>query len=265
MPVFAIVLENSFLDMKAASKGEDSIFENKNVDKYEQFKCFVKDKIVKFVANTDQIKNTINGKLSDIIFDSDYDLSVWIKNDRKIRCIDGEKIKNNYSVSYIKMREEIDKMLDPLHNMFMDVKSLNIVTASGVNLLEGKADKIINLLERNVEIKIIALKAGTQAYKEHFTYKLNSLQILKDSSEKTWETWAILCDKYDKLFLKNTNICLPYNILYVEKNHKEDSFIKIDLYSINAIPRERPCLYIKSSDKMFNYFVEQFREIWECN
>lgn len=263
MPVFAIVLDESFLYTKAAS-GKDEIFEKDNIDKYNLFKKSVESKIVKYVENIYQIPNVISVQLQEIILDDDYDVLGWVRSNKiKSMYNEEEKDDNNYSVSYVKTREEIDKSVNPLQNMFVNVRSLNIVTVSGVNLLQGESDKIINLLKENINIKIVVLKAGTKAYKDHFTYKLDSLQILKDSSEKTWESWMALCNKYDTLFLKYTDICIPFNILYVEKENKEESFIKVDIYSINAIARERPCLYIKPTDKMFDYFVEQFRLIWE--
>ena len=192
----------------------------------------------------------------------------WIRNDKNMFKYDNEyqnkeTIKDHYSVSYVKKRKDIDRKLNPLENMFINVCSLNIATVSGINLLDVHSKKILNLLNKKVGIKMVVLKAGTEAFKEHFSNKLDSLEHLKKGSETTWESWMEICDRYDNFKLKYTDICLPYNILYVEKNNKEDSFIKVDLYSINAEPNDRPCLYIKSTDEMFSYFVEQFRLIWE--
>ena len=80
MPVFAIVLEESFLYTKAASKGKDAIFEKDNIDKYNTFKNYVETKIVKFVANIDQIPGKIHSQLNDIINDSDYHLVGWVRS-----------------------------------------------------------------------------------------------------------------------------------------------------------------------------------------
>lgn len=79
MPVFAIVLDDSFLFTKAASKGKDTIFERDNIDKYDNFKKFVKTKVVKFSKNIDQISAIIHSHLSVIINDPEYNLVGWVR------------------------------------------------------------------------------------------------------------------------------------------------------------------------------------------
>lgn len=83
MPVFAVVLEDSFLFTKAASKGKNAIFEKDNIDKYENFKSFVKNNIVKFTNNVDQISTIIHGQLNNMMDDCEYNLCGWIRNDEK--------------------------------------------------------------------------------------------------------------------------------------------------------------------------------------
>lgn len=80
MPVFAIVLDDSFLFTKAASKGKDSVFEKDNNDKYIIFKNFVQSNIVKFVSNIDQISSNIHSQLNHILSDTDYNLIGWIRS-----------------------------------------------------------------------------------------------------------------------------------------------------------------------------------------
>ena len=80
MPVFAVVLEDSFLHIKAASKDKNTIFENDNINKYNTFKDFVKTKIVKFSNNIDQISSAIHSHLNHIISDSEYHLIGWVRN-----------------------------------------------------------------------------------------------------------------------------------------------------------------------------------------
>ena len=81
MPVFAIVLEDSFLFTKAASMGKDNIFEKDNTGKYDTFKNFVKNQIVKFINNVDQISGKIHAQLNDLLNDTDYNLIGWIRAD----------------------------------------------------------------------------------------------------------------------------------------------------------------------------------------
>lgn len=81
IPVFAIVLDESFLFSKAASIGKDAIFEKDNSNKYNDFKEFVQKQIVKFINNIDQIPGNIHSQLNDLLNDTDYNLIGWIRAD----------------------------------------------------------------------------------------------------------------------------------------------------------------------------------------
>lgn len=81
MPVFAIVLEDSFLSSKATSCGENSIFEIGNKYKYNSFKDTIESNIVKYVSNIDQISSVIHAQLNNIYNDPNYSLAGWIKGD----------------------------------------------------------------------------------------------------------------------------------------------------------------------------------------
>jgi len=80
MPVFAILLTDSFLFTKAATKGRDAIFEKDNIGKYDAFKEFVKTKIVKFPDNKDQISSNVHSQLNNLINDDEYTLTGWTRN-----------------------------------------------------------------------------------------------------------------------------------------------------------------------------------------
>lgn len=79
MPVFAIVLNDSFLFTKAATKGKDAIFEKDNIDKYESFKAFVMSKIIKQIDNIESIKTIVHSTINNIQNDDEYNLTGWIK------------------------------------------------------------------------------------------------------------------------------------------------------------------------------------------
>lgn len=80
MPVFAIVLEDTYLFAKAACMGRNTIFENDNVDKYNIFKEEVKSNVVLFVKNIEEIATKIHSQLNDILNDPDYSLTGWVRN-----------------------------------------------------------------------------------------------------------------------------------------------------------------------------------------
>lgn len=79
MPVFAIILENSFLFTKAALCGKDAIFEKDNIKKHKEFMSFVKANIVKFAINTENIKTIIHSHLNSIVNDKSYNLIGWVR------------------------------------------------------------------------------------------------------------------------------------------------------------------------------------------
>lgn len=89
MPVFAIVLDDSYLHIKAASDATGTIFEKENVDKYRNFKALVMSKIIKKVNNIDSIAAIVYSTINDIQRDEDFTLVGWVKgttinNDQKI-------------------------------------------------------------------------------------------------------------------------------------------------------------------------------------
>lgn len=81
MPVFAIVLDDNFLLKKSKYKDKYPIYEKDNINKYNNFKNFVKINIVKFAENNDQICTIIHAQLNSIITDSNYLLIGWIRCD----------------------------------------------------------------------------------------------------------------------------------------------------------------------------------------
>lgn len=80
MPVFAIVLEESFIHLKSASNDKLDFFEVNNIEKYENFKSLVTSNIVKFANNLDKISFYIHSHLNNILNDEDYHLIGWIRD-----------------------------------------------------------------------------------------------------------------------------------------------------------------------------------------
>lgn len=101
MPVFAIVLAESFLCTKAASHDKNTIFEKENIEKNNAFKELVKSTIVKFVNNINQIPTVIHAQLNDIFNDSEYSLIGWV---RANQCLENES--KDYSF------EQLTRLLD---------------------------------------------------------------------------------------------------------------------------------------------------------
>ncbi|MED4676791.1 DUF4062 domain-containing protein [Bacillus nitratireducens] len=77
MPVFATVLSEPWLYNKAAQAGADNVFEQREQDKYKQFKEFVHTKVIRRVEDLKDIKLSIHTTLSE--FKDLYTFSGWVK------------------------------------------------------------------------------------------------------------------------------------------------------------------------------------------
>lgn len=130
MPVFAIILDDSFLFTKAASSGKDSIFEKNNVDKYITFKKYVETNIVKFPNNIYQISTIIHSQLDEIIFDPEYKLIGWTKNNNpETLCENNLNYNNMFPLkNAITILDNIRKYLNIIHKISSeDLKQLYIL------------------------------------------------------------------------------------------------------------------------------------------
>ena len=115
MPIFTIILSDSFLFRKAADDGKNAVFEQNNIEKYNEFKNIVKEKIVKFVDNIDQILHTISLQMDEIINDEEYNLGGWIKNDLDIM----------YEELYDSFNMLDNRQIDSLYNKILTIKLID--------------------------------------------------------------------------------------------------------------------------------------------
>lgn len=93
MPVFALVLEDKFLEEKNINS-ETEVFEKDNVEKYNEFKEFVKKKIVKFISDIKDIQIEIQDNIRDI--EMNRNLEGWVKGDNTENYID--TLKENFTL-----------------------------------------------------------------------------------------------------------------------------------------------------------------------
>lgn len=153
MPVFAIVLEESFLFTKAAIYGKEVIFEKDNTEKYESFKKYVTAKIVKSITNTIQISPIIHSQLDAVINDEDYHLIGWKKA-------------NNIFCDYTDMNEAFlyqsnQKIIESILNQKFPLADKNSISSFAFTFSDGlKANfngfhYILNTSERHIQLAFI--------------------------------------------------------------------------------------------------------------
>ncbi len=78
IPIFAVVLSESFLTSKITCLGLSNTMEQYAHDKYQAFKSLVMSKIIREVDDCKDIKITIHSTLNEFIHD--YDLTGWVRN-----------------------------------------------------------------------------------------------------------------------------------------------------------------------------------------
>jgi len=200
MPVFAIVLNDSFLHLKAASKNANNIFEKANLEKYANFKNYVEHKIVKFVDNTDQISSVIHSQLNMILNDKDYNLIGWIRGQNiNYTILPHNSVKANTEMSFG------EYTFFELVNIFLE-NYLYKYTISPLKIL-NPLDSIFTIQDIN-NPKYIALNIFIKYYNQ-FCSGI-SQTILPDNSW-LYNTVCPFFEKY-KLLEKNKNHSSIYQI-----------------------------------------------------
>jgi len=83
-PLFALIINDEFLEEKAKSKSTKEVFEMENRDKYSKFKKVVESRVCKWVRNLTEIKLETTDALNDILDNRRYNLQGWIRKEAKL-------------------------------------------------------------------------------------------------------------------------------------------------------------------------------------
>lgn len=110
IPVFAVVLSDSFLTTKINQLGLSDVTEQKAPDKYQTFKSIVMSKIIREVDDCKDIKIAIHSTLNE--FYNNYNLGGWIRiNDVSLLKNDDYQKKYNNLLSLYKKELNINTEL----------------------------------------------------------------------------------------------------------------------------------------------------------
>lgn len=113
IPVFAVVLSQSFLTNKINSLGLDKVMEQKAPDKYQTFKSLVMSKIIREVDDCKDIKITIHSTLNEFI--NEYDLIGWVRNNNENDTIQLLKDNNTLIKENNSLTKQIQKLQEQLN------------------------------------------------------------------------------------------------------------------------------------------------------
>lgn len=171
MPVFAIVLEDSFLYSKASSVSKNDILEKDNIEKYNLFKSFVvNENVVKFVSNIDKIGSAILSHLYSILSDPEFNLIGWIRGN----ALEAVNFEDLFKVFQKTILFELDNIpINANDYLLMNISQLTIGVSktfcpndyyyySNYFLNNGLLEQDIN--EDNGEEIIRLSKTGTKYY-----------------------------------------------------------------------------------------------------
>ncbi len=194
MPVFAIVLDDSFLLKKASDSSKDSVFEKDNITKYDSFKNNVKTKIVKYIKNIEQISSIIHSHLIEIINNPDNTLHGWIRDttNTNITSIDfgsssischifGDAIKRLHTSAFVIMPFS-EKWSDETYDIIKEVcHNLNINLNRADEILGSQSiyeDIITNIIKSDIIIADITIKNANVFYELGYAHALKKHVIL---------------------------------------------------------------------------------------
>jgi len=112
IPVFAVVLSESFLTTKINLLGLSDVTEQKAPDKYQSFKSLVMSKLIRMVDDCKDIKITIHSTLND--FMNEYDLIGWVRNSNENDTIQLLKDNNVLLKENNSLNKQIQKLQEQL-------------------------------------------------------------------------------------------------------------------------------------------------------
>lgn len=184
IPVFAVVLDESFLYEKAAKK-QYEVFETDNKDKYIEFKKFVMTKIVKVVEDCKDIQIAIKDSISEL--ENDYPLCGWVRASEVEDSTEIIKENNKLLKENEKLKSQLQKVKDEDKIGKFDYEELKkvlkkkVLNISGV-YFEDKKDLETNYLEFFVKYKNIFVIGITNApkagiFQKHIFNKISPFLI----------------------------------------------------------------------------------------
>ena len=151
MPIFAIVLHDSFLYSKAASVGKDSIFEKKNRTKYNHFKKLVETNMVKYVTTIASISSIVYSHLYHIQTELKDTLCGWVKYSE-------DKLNFDNQISYTALVKSHNNLMNEYENISRDYHKLSEEYKKQMNeLINIKKEKSLlynQLLEKYIDNQV---------------------------------------------------------------------------------------------------------------
>ena len=176
IPVFAVVLSNSFLTNKINILGLENVMETST--QYQDFKSFVMSKIIREVDDCKDIKIAIHSTLNEFV--NEYDLSGWIRNTSENDTL--HLLKDNNAL--IKENNRLNQQIQKLQEQLNSKKREQLGNYSFDELVEILKKKIFvipaKIANADKDIKINALKLFILYYEAFATGIANTYNCRED-------------------------------------------------------------------------------------
>lgn len=114
IPVFAVVLKESWLTQKAAQLGLANILEQTEPSKYQLFKKFVMSKVIRPVEDCKDIKIVIHSTLNEFI--NKYELAGWSRNTPENDTVQLLKDNNTLIKDNLALNKQIQKLKEQINS-----------------------------------------------------------------------------------------------------------------------------------------------------
>lgn len=179
IPVFAVVLSDSFLTQKITNLGLKNATEQIAPDKYQIFKSLVMSKIIREVDDSKDIIINIHSTLND--FMHDYDLVGWVRNNNENDTV--QLLKDNNTL--IKENNSLNKQIQKLQER-LSAKSKeqfgNYSFDELIDILKNKKFTIPEKLTQAHDIEINSLDLFILNYNQFCTGISNRMGMNEHSN-----------------------------------------------------------------------------------
>lgn len=173
MPVFAIVLDYNYLFLKAASYGENTIFEKEHKFRYNSFKNKLESNIVKVATDLNQITSAIHFLLNDVL---NSPINNLIGGDKSMR------MPNKNKISIFVVMPYSEAWSDDTYDLIKEVcNNLDVNLNRADEILGSQSiynDIITNIIESDIIIADITVKNANVFYELGYAHALKKNVIL---------------------------------------------------------------------------------------
>ena len=124
IPIFAVILTESYIFTNASKLGRDKTIETANVGLLDDFRKLVLTKIVKYVEDEKDIKLAVHATLAD--FNAEYNLVGWVRGDVTLKNETLQEENKSLLASTLEQQKQIIKLEEKIKALTQKIESKNL-------------------------------------------------------------------------------------------------------------------------------------------